>query len=113
METLFGYDFHPALREILDIHQQPTECETRSFGWQRDQQIDITGIVGVTPCHGPEHPHVLDSVAFGEGENLSAVLFDHGVHGDRILTMGDAAQPADGTDTASACTSSQPWNSPK
>ena len=32
MEALFGYYFHPAVQEILHVHEQAAESEARFLG---------------------------------------------------------------------------------
>ena len=91
METVLGHDFHSSVQELLNIHQQRTERETRSLGGQRHQQINIAGIISIAPCHGPEHAHLPDAVTLGDGENLGAVSFDHGVHRNRVPTLRPAS----------------------
>lgn len=33
MQAGFSHDIDSATEEVLDIHQQPAECESRSLGW--------------------------------------------------------------------------------
>ena len=80
MKAGFGHDIDSAPKEVLDIHQQPAECEPRSLGRQRNQQVDVACVVRIAPGYRPEYPNVTHSVAFGEGQDLGAVLFDQGVH---------------------------------
>ena len=80
MKTLLGDDVHATLQEILHVHQQCAEREARFIRRERHQQIDVTGIIGIAPRHGPEYAHVGNTVAFGERKNPGAVLFDHRVH---------------------------------
>ncbi len=86
MKTLLSDDFHAALQKVSHVHQQCAEREARFIGRQRHQQIDVTGIIGVAPRHRPEHTYVGNTMAFSEGENPGAVLFDDCVHCYRILT---------------------------
>lgn len=80
MEAGFGHDIDSAAEEVLDIHQQSAKCEPRSLGGQRNQQVDVAGVVRIAPSHRPEYPYLAHSVAFGEGQDLCAVLLDQGVH---------------------------------
>ena len=80
MKTLLSDDFYVALQKVPHVHQQRAEREARFIGRQRHQQINVTGIICVAPRHRPEHTYVGNSVAFSEGENPGAVLFDYCVH---------------------------------
>jgi len=87
MEAAFGHHIHAALQEILYVHQQPSERQTRAAWCQRHQQIDIAVGVHVAPCHGTEHPHVAYAMTLGQRDNFGAVGLDERVHSQAAFSV--------------------------
>ena len=80
METSFRDHLHPAMQEVLHVHQERAKHQPRPVGRKRYQQVDVTGIVRISAGHGPEHSHVADAVTSGKGEDLGPVVLDQRVH---------------------------------
>ena len=80
MQPAFSHHLHPALQQILNIHQEPAERQPRSAGRKRHQQVDIARLVRIAPGHGAEHANVADSAVFGERANFAPVGFNERVH---------------------------------
>ena len=75
MEGALGHHFYPALQEVLDIHQQPTEHQAALAGRQGDQQIDVTVITGIAPGHGAEYSQIVNAVTLCESTDFGSVFF--------------------------------------
>ena len=59
-------DVYGAFKEISEIHQQTTEIEQTTAGFQLDQEVDVTAAVRITAGHRSEYANAVDAVPLGD-----------------------------------------------
>ncbi len=80
MQTAFRYHVHTTLQQILNIHKPSAKDEPTLIFGKRYQQIDITGIVRISPGHGSEYPYIFNAVTFSQKSYLRTMIFYQWVH---------------------------------
>ncbi|MCY4431113.1 MAG: hypothetical protein OXC11_12080, partial [Rhodospirillales bacterium] len=57
--------------QFLNIHQERPERQPGAPSRESYEQIHIAALVGVIAHHRTKHAHLLESVSFGKGTDLS------------------------------------------
>jgi len=57
-ESCTGDHVHVAAEGLSEVHEQTTEIEKASPGFEVDQDVDVAALVGIAAGHGSEHGNV-------------------------------------------------------
>jgi hypothetical protein len=93
LQAWFGDHIDWMTKEVLEIHEQRGQVEQASPRLEVDQEVDVTGGVGLPACNGPEDTDIAGAMASSGSEDLLA-------YASKIIdrrAIGHAAPPLVGS----------------
>lgn len=75
-QALIGEDVDFTLEQCFEVLAQFDEIEQAASAVHFDEEVDIAFRVRLSPCHGPEDPHIVGSVCLREAQYFRPLEFE-------------------------------------